>query len=92
MVNKTHGTLPDIPIPYARHRDPCRRGSGCNMTLCLLCEQPLDRKTAHLVLLDEGLSYITDPATDQERTGGCFDIGPDCWRHHPELHPYELKS
>jgi ribosomal protein S27AE len=85
-------TLPDIPIPYARHREPCRRGSGGNMTLCLLCERPLDRTKSHVVVLDQGCGRITDPNIDQERSGGCFDIGPDCWRNNPQLHPYEVRG
>jgi len=84
-------TLPDIPIPYALHLDPCRRGSHANMELCLLCQRPIRHdETTHVVLLDEGWNHIIDPLGD--RPARCyFDIDSDCWEDHPELHSYEVE-
>jgi hypothetical protein len=84
--------LPDIPIPYAASLSANRFRFGEAKDRCLLCGRPVNMKRTRVVLLNDELGGITDPDQDPEYTGGCFDIGLDCWKRHPELHPYEVKG
>jgi hypothetical protein len=84
--------LPDIPIPYAASLSANRFRFGEAKDRCLLCGRPVNMKRTRVVLLNDELGGITDPDQDPEYTGGCFDIGSDCWKRHPELHPYEVKG
>jgi hypothetical protein len=81
---------PDIPIPYAPSRSANERRYGTATDRCLLCGKPIDLSRSRVVLLSDDCGSITDPGRDQETTGGCFDVGPDCWKRHPALHPYEV--
>lgn len=84
--------LPDIKIPRSRSHGANLDRYGDATERCLLCGRPINLKTSKVVLLDEGCGAITHPHEDQEHTGGCFYIGPDCWKRHPEIHPYEVKD
>ena len=54
----------------------------------LACRKQVNPERARWVVLDEGLGQIVDPR-GPDGLSGCFPIGSDCWRRHPELHPYE---
>jgi hypothetical protein len=87
--------LDDIPIPYSpehsANQDRYGIGDGSKHQECLLCARPIKVATLHVILLTDDLGMITDPSRNQETTGGCFYVGPDCWKRHLELHPYEVK-
>jgi hypothetical protein len=84
--------LPDIDIPRSSAYEANERRYGVDTDRCLICAKPVDLSRARVVVLEAGLGMITaPPAGDSEGTGGCFYIGPDCWRRHPQIHPYELK-
>ena len=80
--------LPDIPIPrsHAREANLKRFGHG-DVEPCLLCAKPVNHDTARWVALNDWCGEITDPKN--EPNGGCFPVGPDCWKRNPQLKPYE---
>lgn len=61
---------------------------------CVICGRPCDMKTSPLVHLHEGgYTAVTeeeaatlDPAADM----GCYPVGKNCIKKHPELKPYLL--
>ena len=87
-----------IDIPYSDHREENERRFRRKPAheRCLLCGRPVRKERAQWVHVHEGGSSIV---TEEEafalnvagQSGGDmygFPIGPDCWRSHPELHPY----
>ncbi len=96
MAKSTASSLKPISIPYSLRRNANERRYGqarTDVAQCLLCSKPLSSEGLHLVMLDDGCGQIIDPSSEEgqgEQNGGCFFIGPDCWRRNRQLHPYEV--
>ena len=86
-----------ISVPHHPNYHKNHRGmmpDGC--LPCVVCGKPIKmataRYTVHLhdggvVLVTEAEAVTMDPGADL----GCYPIGADCLRSHPELRPYVTK-
>jgi hypothetical protein len=83
-----------IPHHKSRNKNRLRYGEGgsdFDDGRCLLCGKPVNGDTARMVRVGNGgLSLVTDREAEADPAGdlGWLPVGPDCWRRHPEIHPY----
>ncbi len=87
--------LPTIPIPYSASKGKNQGRYGqcrTDVLQCLLCSKPIKEETARWVVLTSDLGEIADPAIEQETSGGCFPIGPDCFRSNKQIHAYGIQA
>lgn len=86
--------IPLVRSPqHGRNADRCKE----NEEPCVICGRPVKdgRATAWVHVHQGGSSVVTeeeaktlDPASDL----GCWPVGSDCLRRHPELNPYAVRS
>jgi hypothetical protein len=91
-----------ILVPYSpdRQRNERRSRPKPYHVPCLLCGRPVHPERAPWVHLHQGgASLVTEAEAQQLNASGeeggdmlFFPIGPECWRKHPELHPYQAKA
>jgi hypothetical protein len=87
--------LPPIPIPFSASKTKNQDRYGqcrTDVLQCLICSKPVDEVTARWVVLTSDLGKIADPSVDQEVSGGCSPIGPECFRKNKQIHIYGIKS
>ena len=86
--------LPAIEIPMTKTYFKNYNGCSDAGEPCVVCGKEVrsDSKTAHYIRLGRGGTHaVTNEEADANLASdlGVQPIGPDCWRRHPQLHPFE---
>lgn len=64
-------------------------------TPCLICGKGIrnDAKRIHWLRVGEGGSHLlTEDEPEDAGEMGCWPVGSDCWKKHPELHAFEIDA
>lgn len=79
-----------IPIPSSPGRD---ERQITDKPQCVVCNRIVNREKCVWIHTREGYYAVTEEETktlDPAGDSGCYPVGPDCLRRHPELKPYLL--
>ena len=79
---------------YEKNQDRARLTAG--LVPCAVCAKACNQNTARWVheCAGGGFAYPADVHGDSGEAGclGLQAVGPDCWKIHPELHPFEVSE
>ena len=90
-----------INVPSHKRRTPRRTGRWrADSTPCYICAEPIrEERIKHMlhihcgggVAVTEAEAKALNASGEEGGDMGCFPIGPDCLRQHPELKPYVIR-